>query len=133
MADERSLGEIGRAVDRVERQLHEAQRAMDDRITKLASDMVPTTLWSVEHKTVVEDVHDVRTDMQAGLARVESAVAEKFKTTGREIAGLKTEIKAVREERAKHSINTWQITIALVAALAAVALVVEGLLQSGGH
>lgn len=133
MADERSLGELGRAIDRVERQQHEAQRAMDDRVTKLAADMVPTTLWSAEHKAVVEDVRDVREDMQAGFTRIENAMAEKFKAQGREIAGLRTDTNKIREERTTKSVTTWQITIALIAALAAVALVVEGLLQSGGH
>lgn len=104
MADEMTPGEIRRTLERMEREHREDQRATDDRITKLAADMVPTTLWASEHRALKDDVDEVKTDL-----------------------------KDLREARAKRSLNAWQITVSIIAALAAVALVVEGVLQSGGH
>jgi hypothetical protein len=131
--DDLTHGEIARTLRRIEREQYAAQRAVDDRITKLAADMVPTSLWASEHRSLKEDVDDVKKDMDAGFARIEAAATERHKATGREIAALKTDIKAIREEREKKTAATWQITIALIAALAAVALVIEGVIQSGGH
>jgi hypothetical protein len=151
MADDFTPGEIARSIKRLEDAItacgtrsDAAVRATNDRVAELAKSMLPTELWAAEHRALKEDFVHQEADNRAAFARVESSAAERHRTTGREIRdvktlietevkGLRSEIKAIREERAKRSVNTWQIVVSIIAALAAVALVVEGVLQSGGH
>ena len=140
MADEMTPGEISRTFQRQDAD----RRAINDRVAELAKSMVPTELWAVEHRALKEDVSHLEADMNAGFTRIEATAAERHKAQGREIrdletliktevAGARAEIKAMREDRAKRSTNAWQIIIASIAALAAVALVVVSVLSSGGH
>lgn len=73
MADEPTLGELGRRMDRFERD----QRATDDRITGLAKSMVPADLWASEHKALQDDVKHLETDVNEALARVEKTSLER--------------------------------------------------------
>lgn len=129
MADEMTPGEIARTFDRVEA----GQRATNDRLADLAKSMVPTELWAAEHRALKEDVSHLEHDTLTGFARAEASVARLEESMKSEFATVRGEIKTLREERAKRSVNTWQITVSIVAALAAVALVIEGVLQAGGH
>jgi len=103
VADEMSPGEIGRTLERIERQQQEGQRALGDRMTKLAADMVPTTLWSAEHKAVVDNVHDLEGDMHDAIARIESTSQERMTTLRGEIAGVRGEVAAVRKGLGEHN------------------------------
>jgi hypothetical protein len=150
-ADEMTPGEIRRTFDRQDAAIREAGnradaavRATNDRVAELAKSVVPTELWAAEHRSLKDDVTHLEHDMLSGFARLEATAAERHQALGREVRDVKTlietevndlrtEIKTMRDERAKRSVNTWQITIALIAALAAVALVVVGVLQAGGH
>lgn len=105
MADEPTLGELGRRLDRYERD----QRATDDRITSLAKSMVPADLWASEHKALQDDVKHLETDVNEALARVEKTSLERrgaltkrdddlAKAIEETRAELRAAIKALRDE-----------------------------------
>lgn len=96
MADDLTPGEIRRTLDRIERQQQDTQRAMDDRVTKLAADMVPTSLWAAEHKALADDVRDLASDMQQAVTRIEATSLERMQT-------LRGEIKSVRQAQQDHA------------------------------
>ena len=91
-----TTGEIARTLGRIERSQQEAQRAVDDRITKLAAEMVPTSLWASEHKALAEDVRDLADDVREASARAESTAQERMQA-------LRGEIKAVRQAQEAHA------------------------------
>lgn len=94
--DDMTPGEIRRTLDRMDRTQHDSQRAMDDRITKLAAEMVPTSLWAAEHKAVVDDVRHIAEDMREAVDRIEKTSLERLGT-------VRTEIKAIRQAQEAHA------------------------------
>lgn len=114
MADEVTLGELHRRLARLETQLETGQRARDDRLANLASQMVPTALWQAEHKSLQDDLTEhVR---QAGIDRdrVERAIADAAKRherdlkalrddTDKQIAGLRHELAQKAAKRTEWS------------------------------
>lgn len=102
MAGEMSPGEIQRTLERIERSQHDAQRAVDDRLTKLATEMVPTSLWSAEHKALGEDVRHLAEDMREATDRIEKTSQERMATLRAEIAGVRGEVAGVRKAQDQH-------------------------------
>lgn len=96
-------GEIRRTFERIERQQQEGQRAVDDRITRLAADSVPTVLWASEHKAVLDDVQHNAEDMRQGFDRVEKTSLERVAALRTEIAGVRGEVAAVRKGLGEHN------------------------------
>lgn len=96
-------GEIRRAIDRLEQTHRDGQRAVDDRLTRLAADMVPTTLWAAEHKALADDVRHLESDMQTAAARIEATSQERMATLRSEIAGARADTAAVRKAQREHA------------------------------
>ena len=94
MADDLTPGEIVRSI----RRLEESDRALGDRITGLAGQMVPTELWSAEHRGLVEDVKHLGEDVKEGLDRAERAAIDRRATLQARDAELEKLIEAVRAE-----------------------------------
>jgi hypothetical protein len=95
-ADDMTPGEIRRSLDRLEQSQRDAQRAVDDRLTKLAADMMPTTLWASEHKALSDDVKHLEADFHEAVDRVERTSQERMAT-------LRNEIKTVRVAQDNHA------------------------------
>lgn len=137
MPDDLTSGEIMRRFDRIERD----QRATDDRITQLAKDMVPTTLWASEHEALEGVVAELRADMQAGFGRVEDTARERKSALDRKDAELAAGLAEVRREAAEDRaerdkrrpgvIANWITAAGVVVAL--VALIVTLVTTHGGH
>lgn len=128
MADDMTMGELRRSVERLER-AHQ----------QLAIDTVPAKLWSAEHQALMDRVSRHETDARDTQTRMERDAADRIKALGREIAAVRTlverevedlrdEIKAMREERTRRGEMTWQKWIGLIGALAALALVIVTLI-----
>ena len=95
-------GEIRRSIERLERSQQDAQRAMDDRITKLAAEMVPTPLWQSEHKGLVEDVKHLAEDVREAVGLIERTSQERMATLRTEIGGVRDQAAAVRKAQGDH-------------------------------
>jgi gas vesicle protein len=104
-------GEIRRAIDRLE----QADRTLGDRITQVASDMLPVKLWDAEHRALSKELDQHKKDADEDRKRIE-----------REIGQVKKEVKEVREEPDKRSEITWTKVIGLITALATLAAVIVG-------
>lgn len=102
MADEMTPGEIRRTLERIERSQHEAQRAVDDRITKIATDMVPASLWKAEHKALADDVRDLADDCRDASERAEKTSLERMATLRGEIATVRDSVAGVRKAQEQH-------------------------------
>jgi predicted nucleic acid-binding Zn-ribbon protein len=87
-------GEIVRSLKRLE----ESDRSLGDRITGLASAMVPNDLWSAEHRSVIEDVRHLEEDVKAGFDRVERTSLDRRATLQQRDDDLEKKINAVRDE-----------------------------------
>jgi hypothetical protein len=98
-----SPGEIRRTLERIERQHSDAQRAMDDRLTKLAADMVPTALWASQHQAVVEDVRHNEADMREAMTRAEATAQERMATLRGEVASVR---KGLSDHNKRHETDT---------------------------
>lgn len=103
MTDDITPGEMRRSLERLERSQQDAQRAMDDRITKLAAEMVPTPLWQSEHKSLTEDVRHLGDDVREATERIEKTSQERMATLRTEIAGVRSEVAAVRKTQENHA------------------------------
>jgi predicted nuclease with TOPRIM domain len=103
VADEMSPGEIRRTLERMDRAQHDSQRAVDDRITKLATEMVPTSLWSAEHKALMDDVRHLADDWREATDRIERTSQERMATLRTEISGVRGEVAAVRKAQDQHA------------------------------
>lgn len=106
-------GEIRRALERLEL----ADRTLGDRLTQVASDMLPVKLWDAEHRALGEKLDRHEKAAEAAQKRVES-----------ELDGLHEEIKECRDERDKHSELTWTKILGLITAVTALAGVIIGVL-----
>lgn len=113
-------GEIRRAIERLE----QADRTLGDRLTQVASDMLPVKLWDAEHRALNEKLDRHEKSAEATQKRVEG-----------EIDGLHEELKEFREEREKHSEITWTKILGLITAVTALAGVIIGVvgLTKGIH
>lgn len=97
-----SPGEIRRTMDRIEQAQRDGQRATDDRITRLAAEMVPTALFTSEHKALADDVHHLEGDTHDGFARVDATSLERTQTLRAEIKAVRADIAAVRKAQDDH-------------------------------
>lgn len=95
MGDEMTPGEIRRTFDRVEA----AQRATNDRLTDLASKVVPTDLWAAEHRALTDQLRHVERDAAEARERIEKLSSERLATVTREIGEVR---KALREHEQEH-------------------------------
>jgi predicted nucleic acid-binding Zn-ribbon protein len=113
-------GEIRRAIERLEL----ADRTLGDRLTQVASDMLPVKLWDAEHRALNEK-----------LERHEKLAETTQKRIEDEVDGLHEEIKEIRDERDKHSEITWTKILGLITAVTALAGVIIGVvgLTKGIH
>lgn len=144
MGDEMTPGETARSFKRLE----ESDRFLGDRITDLASKMVPTELWSAEHRALIDDVKHLADDVKEGLDRAEKTSLERraalvardddlekkveaaraeFRA---EIKALRAEIKALREaldqKAAKRTEWSRQVKITVFTVVGAVVAAVVG-------
>ncbi len=139
--DDVTLGELHRTLDRLERRVDSGQRATDDRITQIASQMVPHSLWAAEHKAIEDTVAEAKADMQAGFERVERASQERKGVLERKDAELAKEIAEVRKEVASDrvarerarpgNLANWLTGAGVLVAL--IALIVTLVATHGGH
>jgi DNA repair exonuclease SbcCD ATPase subunit len=121
--------EIARAVARLEA----ADQALAAQITRLAAELLPVSLWDVQHKALVERVVRAEQDITAVRARLEKATEELERVQAGDIEKVRKEIRELRAEGTSRAELTWQKIIGLIGALAALALVVVTLLgQSKG-
>lgn len=137
MPDDLTSGEISRRFERIERD----QRATDDRITQLAKDMVPTTLWQSEHEALEGVVAELRADMRAGFERVEAtsqerraALAARDAELAASVAEVRREVaedRADRDKRRPSVVANWITAAGVVVAL--VALIVTLVTTHGGR
>jgi hypothetical protein len=103
VAEELTPGEVRRSLERLERSQQDGQRAMDDRITKLAAEMVPTPLWQSEHKTLAENVRHLADDWRESTDRIEKTSQERMATLRGEIGGVRDGVAAVRKSQELHA------------------------------
>lgn len=113
-------GEIRRAFERLE----QADRTLGDRLTQVASDMLPVKLWDAERKALDEKFERHEKDAEEDRKRIE-----------RDVAGIRGDVKKIREERDKHSELTWTKILGLITAMTALAGVIIGVvgLTKGIH
>ena len=140
MADDLSNGEIRRWLERTDRQMQAGQKATDDRLAQLASQMVPTSLWAAEHKALEDTVAELRADMKTGFERIENTSRERKavleKADAENAAAISAVRRMVEDERAGRDksrpaiVANW-ITVSGV--LVALAALVVTLLTHGGR
>ena len=134
--DELTNGEIKRWLERLETRVETGQRATDDRMTQLAKDMVPHTLWAAEHKALEDTVTEVRSDMAAGFERVErTSLERKAALEKADAANAKAikEVKDAQEYRTRGRTSVVANWIAAAGVIVAVGLLIATLVTSGGH
>lgn len=134
--DDVTLGEIRRSLERLERRVETGQHATDDRITQLAGQMVPHSLWAAEHKALEDTVSELRVDMKAGFDRVERTSQERKAVLERADADNARAIKDLRDGEASRSrsrTSTVANWIAAAGVIISVGLLVATLLSTGGH
>lgn len=102
MSEDMTPGEMRRSLERLERSQQDGQRAVDDRLTKLAAEMVPTSLWQAEHKSLGDDVRHLGDDVREATERIEKTSQERMATLRTEIAGVRGEVAAVRKAQEQH-------------------------------
>lgn len=137
MADEMTPGEISRRFDRIERD----QRALDDRITSVAGQMVPAALYEAAHQALIDRVAHAETDTKAAFDRVESTsrdrktVLEKADAdNAKAITALRRaleEDRAVRVRSRPSIVANWITASGVVIAL--IALIVTLVTTHGGR
>lgn len=96
MADDPTLGELARNLDRLERRMERTAKDADDRLTKTAADMVTAELSRTQHRALEEDIKHLDTDMRDGFARVERTSLERK-------AALDGQITALRKGQEAHA------------------------------
>ena len=133
MADDFTPGEFRRALDRLEQAQRDGQRAVDDRITKLAGDMLRTEVWTAEHKALVDDVRHLEADMVAATARIEATSQERMATLRSETKAVRADVAAVRAAQADHikqheTDNSWSRskTLTIIGIIAAASATIIG-------
>lgn len=96
MADDPTLGELSRNIKRVEDRLESSSKNGDDRLTKLAAEMVPTELWRAQHQSLGDDVKDLKDYVRDGFDRIERTSLERK-------ANLDAQITAIRKAQEAHA------------------------------
>lgn len=127
--DDVTLGEIRRSLERLERRVENGQRDTDNRITQLASQMVPHSLWAAEHKALEDTVAELRVDTKAAFDRVERTSQERKGVLERQIK----EIADGQSQRTRGRTGTVANWIAAAGVVISVGLLIATLLSTGGH
>ena len=126
MADEMTPGEISRRFDRIERD----QRALDDRITSVAGQMVPAALYEAAHQALIDRVAHAEADTKAGFDRVDATSRERKRELEVKIAAV-ADAQAAREKSRPSIVANWITASGVVIAL--VGLVVTLVMTHGGR
>ena len=137
MADDLTLGELARSIERLER-AHQ----------QLATDTVPAKLWAAQHKSLEDDLAEHVRQAVIDRERLERELAEVRKTHDRDTKALRdalekeieqarrenrTQVEALKAEREKRSEFTWQRAVGLLAVAVALAgVIVAALAASKG-
>lgn len=137
MADDLTLGELARNVERLER-AHQ----------QLATDTVPAKLWAAQHKSLEDDLAEHVRQAVIDRERLERELADLRKTHERDTKTLrdalekeieqarrenKAQVEALKAEREKRSEFTWQRAVGLLTAAVALAgVIVAALAASKG-
>lgn len=137
MADDLTLGELARNVERLER-AHQ----------QLATDTVPAKLWAAQHKSLEDDLAEHVRQAVIDRERLERELADLRKTHERDTKTLrdalekeieqarrenKAQVEALKAEREKRSEFTWQRALGVLTVAAALAgVIVAALAASKG-
>lgn len=95
MADDLTLGELARNLADFKKDVRQSLKDSDNRVTDLASKMVPTDLWKAEHRALEDDVKHLETDVHDAVARIERTSLER-------LANLNDQLAAIRAAQAEH-------------------------------
>lgn len=95
MADDLTLGELARNLADFKKDVRQSLKDSDNRVTDLASKMVPTDLWKAEHRALGDDVKHLETDVHDAVARIERTSLER-------LANLNDQLAAIRAAQAAH-------------------------------
>jgi hypothetical protein len=99
VADDMTPGEIRRNFERVEHALKDG----DDRHADLARRMVPTELWSAEHRAVLDRIAHQEEDARETAVRIEKISQERMAGLRAEIATVRDAVAEVRKAHAQHT------------------------------
>lgn len=94
MGDDLTLGELSRNHSRLEGRLDRALKDLDDRLTGIATKMVPAELWKAEHEALEKDVQELRDDVRETVARIERTSLERMGVLTEKIEALNKRIGA---------------------------------------
>ena len=142
MADEMAPGEVGRNVARIDAALKEIR----DSMTALAAQMVPTTLWDAQHRSIEGRLTEHLAQARSDFERLERMIAdvrseaerissERHKTAMRTVdkartdaadavKGLREELTADEQRRQRFLDTTWGRITAVVMFLVALTTVI---------
>lgn len=126
MAEEMTPGEVSRRFDRIERD----QRALDDRITSVAGQMVPAALYEAAHQALIDRVAHAEADTKAAFDRVEATSRERKRELEAKIAAV-ARAQSERDKSRPSIIANWITASGVVIAL--VGLVVTLVMTHGGR
>jgi len=74
VAEDLTTGELSRRIDELVRRMEQASKDADDRLTKLASDTVPTELWRAQHRSLEDDVKELREEVRVAVRDAASRI-----------------------------------------------------------
>jgi hypothetical protein len=106
-------GEIGRTLKRLER----GQRDADDRLTHVAGEMVPSSLFATAIKGVTDSVASLRSDMTSGFDRIEKTSLERRDALAGQIRDLKKTVDGHESGRTAKAANWIAFSLLLLTAI----------------
>lgn len=126
MADEVTLGEIARNLADFKSDVRQSLKDGDNRVTDLASKMVPSELWKAEHEALEDDVQELRDDVREAVARIERTSLERMGVLTEKIDALGRRITT--HEKAHAAGNAWSRsrTLTVIGIIVAAAATVIG-------
>lgn len=137
MADDLTLGELARNLADFKKDVRQSLKDSDNRVTDLASKMVPTDLWKAEHRALEDDVKHLETDVHDAVARIERTSLERLANLNDQLAAIRTAQAA--HEKAHADQRTWSrsrtlqaIGIAVTAAAAIAAAWIGAIVAAKG-